>query len=77
VVPRELNACAKVSRLLAVRAGPNMEINGFATTWTVVMPAANTNRASRNRPKMPAEDAGTNNRHPAVMTDNPTTADRM
>ena len=52
-MPRELNACAKVKRLLAVAGGPSMEISGLATTCTVVMPAASTNRASRNNPNKP------------------------
>jgi len=63
VVPRELNAWAKVSRLLAVAGAPSMEISGFATTWTVVMPAASTNRANKNSANAPWVEAGPNNRH--------------
>ncbi len=76
-MPSELNACAKVNRLLAVRAGPSMEIKGFATTWTVVIPDASTNRAKRNKPNKPNEDAGMNRRHPTVMVNRPATAERM
>src|ERR1700692_4154526 len=77
VVPSELNACAKVKRLLAVRAGPSIEIKGFETTWTVVMPEASTNKATKNKPNSPCEDAGMNNRQPTVMVSRPATADRI
>ena len=50
VVPSELNACAKVSRLDAVFGAPRRLMSGFATTWTMVTPAASTNNASRNTP---------------------------
>ena len=76
-MPSELNACAKVKRLLAVREGPSMEIKGFATTCTVVIPEASTNRASRNNPNKPYEEAGMNSKQPTVMVSRPTTADRM
>ena len=66
-----------LSGLLAVAARPSIEIKGFATTCTVVMPAASTNSATRNRPKIPCAEAGTNNRHPAVMVSRPTDAERM
>src|SRR5258708_10828618 len=77
VVPSELNACAKVNRLLAVAGFPSMEINGFATTCTVVMPDAKTNKASKNRPNNPCDEAGMNKTHPAVMSKSPATAERM
>src|SRR3569623_509957 len=48
VVPTELNACAKVSRLCAVRGGPSRLINGLATIWTSTTPVARMNRATRN-----------------------------
>ena len=47
MVPSELNACAKVSRLCAVRGVPNSEISGLATTWTTTTPLASTNNANR------------------------------
>src|SRR5450432_1125670 len=77
VVPSELNAWAKVNRLLVVEGFPSMEISGFATTCTVVMPDANTNSASRNKPNKPCDEAGMNKAQPAVMISNPVTADRM
>ena len=77
VVPSELNACAKVRRLLAVEARPNMDTKGLATTCTVVIPAASTNSANKNNANTPFEAAGTNSRQPAVMMSNPVTADRM
>ena len=77
VVPRELKACAKVNRLLTVAGLPSIEISGLATTCTVVMPAAKTNKASRNRPKRPCAEAGINSTHPAVMIRSPVTADRI
>jgi hypothetical protein len=77
VVPRELNACANVRRLLAVAARPSIEISGLATTCTVVMPTASTNKAKRNSVKFPFADAGTNSRQPAVIVKSPTDADRM
>ena len=40
VVPSELNACAKVSRLCVVRAGPSRLISGLATIWTRTTPVA-------------------------------------
>ena len=77
VVPSELNACAKVKRLLAVAGGPSMLISGLATTCTVVMPAARTNSASRKKLNKPRSDAGMNKRQPAVMASSPTVAERM
>ena len=47
VVPSELNACAKVSRLCVVLGGPSRLISGFATTWTITTPLARTNSANR------------------------------
>ncbi len=76
VVPSELNACAKVSRLCAVPGAPSSEIRGLATTWTIVMPAPSTNKASRNRPKVAVEDAGMNSRQPAVIVASPIAAVR-
>src|ERR1700730_13947614 len=77
VVPKELNACAKVNRLLVVSGRPNMEIKGLATTCTVVIPEASTNKATRNNPNKPCDDAGTNSAQPAVMVRRPTTAERI
>ncbi len=77
VVPSELKACAKVKRLLAVAGFPSMEISGLATTCTVVMPAARTNNASRNKPNSPCDEAGMNKTHPAVMIKSPVTAERI
>jgi hypothetical protein len=77
VVPSELNACAKVNRLLVVEGFPNMEISGLATTWTVVMPTAKTNKASKNKPNKLCDEAGINKMQPAVMIKSPVTADRI
>ena len=77
VVPSELNACAKVNRLLTVAGFPSMEISGLATTCTVVMSAAKTNNASKNKPNTLCDEAGINKTHPAVMIKSPVTADRM
>ncbi len=77
VVPSELNACANVRRLCAVRAAPSSEISGFATTCTVVMPAASTNSAMRKTANVPEADAGTNSRQPAAMVATPSAAVRM
>ena len=76
-MPSELKACAKVSRLCAVRAGPSSEISGLATTCTMVMPAASTNSATRNTPNMPDCEAGMNSRQPAAIVDTPSAAVRM
>ncbi len=54
-----------------------MEISGLATTCTVVMPAAKTNKASRNKPNKLCDEAGMNNAQPAVITRSPVTADRI
>src|ERR1700691_521826 len=74
VVPRELNAWAKVSRLWAVAGGPSIEIRGFATTCTIVIPAASTKMAARKVTNSPEEDAGTNSRQPAVIVSSPIAA---
>ena len=50
-VPTELNACAILSRLEAVAAGPMMVTYGFAATWPVVMPAARMTTAIRKMGK--------------------------
>ena len=77
MVPTELNACAKVSRLCAVDGLPRMEISGLATTCTTVIPAASTNRAVRNMANCAEADAGTNSRHPAIISTSPRAAVRM
>ena len=77
VVPSELNACANVRRLCAVDGGPSREINGFATTCTIVMPDASTNNARRNAANTPDADAGMNSTHPEVIVNRPITAVRM
>ena len=77
VVPSELNACANVRRLCTVAGGPRSEINGFATTCTMVMPAATMNRATKNILNSADEDAGMNSRHPIIINERPTTALRM
>ena len=41
------------------------------------MPEASTNKATKNKPNNPCEEAGMNNRHPTVMVRRPATADRM
>ena len=77
VVPSELNACANVRRLCAVRAGPSSEMSGFATTCTTVMPAPSTNSASRNMPNVAELDAGMKSRQPTVMVTRPIDAVRI
>ncbi len=77
VVPSELNAWAKVSRLDAVAGSPSAEISGLATTWTIVTPAARTNSATRKVQNSPEPAAGTNSRHPAAITASPITAARI
>src|SRR5579859_1022915 len=77
VVPSELKACANVSRQCTVAEGPSSEINGFATTCTTVIPAATTNKASKNMPKSADEEAGMNKKQPAIMSTSPRTALRM
>ncbi len=77
VVPSELKAWAKVRRLCAVCGAPSSEIRGLATTCTIVMPEASTNRATRKVANTPDEEAGMNSRQPAVMVSRPTTAVRM
>jgi len=64
---------AKVRRLLAVAARPNIEISGLATTCTVVMPTASTNKAKRKqREKFPSDDAGHETAgKPAVIVKSP------
>ena len=47
VVPSELNAWVSVSRDDAVSGLPSTATNGFAATWSSVMPDASTNSASR------------------------------
>ncbi len=77
MVPTELKAWAKVSRLCAVRGGPSMEISGLVTTCTVVIPAASTNNAMRKTRNVPDAEAGRNSRQPAVMVRRPMTAVRI
>ncbi len=48
VVPNELKACVSVSREDAVSGLPSTATNGFAATWSSVMPAASTKSAPRN-----------------------------
>ena len=76
-MPSELNACAKVSRLGAVRGWPSSEISGLATTWTIVMPAPSTNSANRNTPNVADRAAGMNSRQPAVIVSSPIAAVRI
>ena len=49
VVPSELNACVSVRRDEAVSGLPSAATNGFAATWSSVIPDASTKSASRNR----------------------------
>ena len=48
VVPSELNACARLRRDEAVRAGPSAATYGLAATCRTVIPPARTNIASKN-----------------------------
>ncbi len=50
VVPKELKACARFKRLLAVSAGPMMATNGLAAICSKVNPSPSTNSATRYRP---------------------------
>ncbi len=77
MVPRELKAWAKVRRLWAVAGGPSMEIRGFATTWTMVIPAASTNRAARNATNSAECEAGMKPRQPSIITRRPAAPVRM
>ena len=72
MVPSELKAWAKVSRLCAVCFGPSSEISGLATTWTMVMPLASTNSATRKSPNAALAETGTNSRQPAIIVSSPT-----
>jgi hypothetical protein len=48
VVPTELNAWVRVSRLDAVSGEPRTATYGFAATWSSVKPDASTKSAPRN-----------------------------
>ena len=76
VVPSELNACAKVSRLGAVSGAPSIEISGLATTCTIVIPAPSTNSATRNSSNVAVDEAGMKSRHPTVIVTSPIAAVR-
>src|SRR5450432_232530 len=76
VVPRELKACVRLSRLDAVSAGPRMATYGLADVCKTVMPAARTINAVRNNGNEGIVAAGTNRRAPIAMVKRPTTMDR-
>ena len=48
--PTGLNACARLSRCVALSSGPIAITNGFAEVSRIDRPAASTNSASRKNP---------------------------
>src|ERR1700720_2938985 len=73
VVPSELNACARFSRLDAVFSGPIIETYGLADTCSPVMPAAITISAVRNSGKDTAVAAAINKKAPTAIVHKPAT----
>ena len=72
-VPSELNACARLSRLEAVAAGPITVTYGLTATWTTVMPAARMMSAERKTPKTASFAAGMKPAAPTAITIKPNT----
>src|SRR5690242_7402824 len=77
VVPRELNPCVRFSRLEAVLGGPRIATYGLAEVCRMVMPAASTINAVRNRRNDGSAAAGTNNSAPADIVSKPVTMARL
>src|SRR5712672_1286520 len=77
VVPSELKACVRFKRLEAVRGGPRIATYGFAEVCSMVIPAASTISAVRNRGNEGMDAAGTNMIAPVAMVRRPATIDRL
>ena len=73
VVPSELNACVRFSRLDAVFAGPSTATYGLADTWSAVIPAASTPNANRNNAYDGTIAAGMNSNAPIAISSRPPT----
>src|SRR5437868_15486390 len=73
VVPSELNACVRFSRLDAVRDGPSTATYGLAETCSAVIPAASTINAARNSGNDGTLAAGINISAPNPMVSRPAT----
>src|SRR6185312_9466855 len=76
VVPRELKPCVRLRRLDAVRGGPRTATYGLAEVCRMVIPAARTMRAVRNKENEGAMAAGTKSSAPQPIVTRPATMDR-
>ncbi len=73
VVPAELKACARFSRLEAVRSGPRMVTYGLAAICNMAKPRPTTNNPPRNNGYERRAAAGQNRALPAAEMSSPMT----